>query len=307
MPELPHPTYRLMTEADIDATGYIRKAALEWLARSQGQDPWPWQPTRSRQFAHMLGTDAGGAWVAEIGGTVIGLSMSFVRGDTWFLAQLFVLPEVHGSGAGQGLLERAMAYGREQGARVFAVISSTSAAAQSLYMRGGMFARAVAYQLSGGAERLQALPPPGDDLKVAVDLKAWQDQLAALNAEVWGAERRQDHALFLDGALGLEASEAFALTRGGDLLGYVYVSDTGRIGPMAAWDEADQLHLLRAAADWLVEHEVVEPFAFVLSTNATVAGALLGAGWKVNSWSFLKSSAPFGSMERYTPASGLML
>ena len=42
--------YRPMTPADIDATTYIRKAALEGLARSQGHEPGPWTPRRYPHF-----------------------------------------------------------------------------------------------------------------------------------------------------------------------------------------------------------------------------------------------------------------
>src|SRR5437868_4301118 len=79
---------------------------------------------------------------------------------SWSLAQLFVQPAVHATGVGQGLLKRARDYGRARGARVFAVSSSTSRSAQALYMRHGMFANAINYDLSGPVEPLLRLPEP---------------------------------------------------------------------------------------------------------------------------------------------------
>lgn len=304
MPDLT-PVYRPMTLADIDATGYIRKAAHEGLAVSQNRPVNPWQPQRYPHFAHLLETDPDGAWVATIGGTVVGFSMGFVRGRTWFLAQLFVQPEVHAHGLGRELLRRAMDAGRARGAEVFSVVSSTGHVSQSLYMRAGMFARGIGYAMSGPVEALQGLPATDANGKTVVDCSGWQDRIAELDAEVWSAPRREEHSLFMRGMQG-DVHKAIALTRDGALLGYAYASDYG-IGPVAAYDPEDQLTLLRLAGDFMAEHEAGTARMYVVSHNATVIGALLAGGWRVNDWTFLLSSEPFGDFARYVPSGGLLL
>lgn len=304
MPDLT-PIYRPMTPADIDATGYIRKAALEGLAVSQNRPVNPWQPQRYPHFEHLLTTDPDGAWVASIGGTVVGFSMGFVRGTTWFLAQLFVQPEVHAKGIGQELLRLAIEAGRARGATVLSVVSSTAHASQSLYMRAGMFARGIGYAMSGPVDALCALPEPEANRKTVVDCEGWQDRIAELDAEVWGSPRREEHRLFMRGVQG-DVHRAIALTRDGNLLGYAYASDFG-IGPMAAYEPEDQLPLLRAAGDFMAQHETSTARMYVVSHNATVIGALLAGGWRVNDWTFLLSSEPFGDFTRYVPSGGLLL
>jgi hypothetical protein len=42
--------------------------------------------------------DPDGLWVAEDGGDILGFAWSWVRGDLWFLAQLFVNPARQGRG-----------------------------------------------------------------------------------------------------------------------------------------------------------------------------------------------------------------
>jgi ribosomal protein S18 acetylase RimI-like enzyme len=299
------PLYRPMTAADIDATGYIRKAALEGLAASQGRTMPPWQPQRYPHFDHLLQTDPDGAFVAEIGRTVVGFSMGFVRGATWFLAQLFVQPEVHAHGIGRELLRLAQDAGRARGATIFSVVSSTAHASQSLYMRAGMFGRGIGYGMSGPVDALRTLPEPDEARKVIVDCHGWEDRIADLDREVWSAPRTEEHTLFLSGKYG-DNDYSFALNRDGALLGYGYVSEDD-IGPLAAHDPADQIALLRIAGDWMTEQEVGQGHIYVISHNATVIGALLECGWRVNGWTFLLSSEPFGDFSRYVPSGGLLL
>jgi ribosomal protein S18 acetylase RimI-like enzyme len=299
-----------MVEADLGTTAYVRALALQWLDRQQGRDPFPWRPNPSVFHRHLLLTDPDGCWAAEVNGLVVGYAQGFVRGDIWFLSQLFVHPEVHGLGLGQELLRRSMDYGRSRGCSVFSVVSSTSPVAQSLYMRAGMFAFAVGYRLTGPIESLLDLPEPDASRKIVVDCSGWQDRIAELDRATFGAERRQDHAFYLDDASLSPGEEgaSFGLTRDGQFLGYGYAtSPDGFIAPLAAYDPQDQLPLLRMCASWLRDHEVSDGGCWVVSHNRTMMDALLSRGWKVQGWTFLKANRPFGQFDRYHPAGGMML
>ena len=308
MGERPAISYRLFTEADLSATTYVRKAALEALVRENGREPEPWMPRAPIMHRHLLKTDPEGAWAAEMDGVLVGYAHGFVRGDVWYLAQLFVQPEVHAGGVGQGVLKRAQDYGRARGAHVFAVSSSTSRSAQALYMRHGMFANAINYHLRGPVEPLLRLPEPAANRKRVVDCSGWQDRMAELDREVWGAERRQEHQLYLSGVFGGDEG-SFALTESGSLLGYGYAIEDfgGFIGPIAAREANDQLPLLRMGASWLAEHEVTEAGAYCVSTNHAMMSAFLEAGWKIDHWTFLLASEAFGRFDRYLPSGGMLL
>jgi hypothetical protein len=256
---------------------------------------------------HLLETDAEGAWVCEIGGTVIGFSQALVRGDIWFLAQLFVLPEVHALGAGAELLRLANEYGHARGARVYSVVASTSPVAQALYMRAGMFAIGLGYRMSGPFEPLRALPGPRPELTPLAALSGRDDEIAAIDRQVFGAERREDHTWYLAGGLSLADETSFGLLRDGQLAGYGYADTDGFVAPIAAYEPEDQLPLLRMAAEWLVEREVDNGNIWVVSHNHTIMTALLDADWRVNSWSFFLASEPFGHFDRYHPAGGILL
>ncbi len=307
MPDRLAVEYRPMTAADIDATGFIRKAALEGLARGQNQALPPWSPRRYPHFEHLLRTDPGGAWIGVAEGTAVGYAMAFTRGDIWFLSQLFVLPEVHSLGVGASVLDLAMDYGRRNGARVFSVVSSTSAGAQALYMRAGMFGIGIGYQVNGPVSALTALPAPGASQRIAADVGGWSDRIGELDRAVFGAERGAEHALYLAGTYGIDEEHASLLIDGDALAGYVYASDDGHIGPLAAADPAAQLKLLRTAGDWFAERNIAEARAFIISSNQAALGTLLRGGWRVRSWTFLLANQPFGQFDRYIPGNGLLL
>lgn len=299
-------TYRLMTAADVQVTAYIRKNALVWLASTEGRSRDTWMPMLAPHFAHIIRTDPEGSFVAEINGLVVGYAQGFVRGDIWFLAQLFVQPDVHAHGIGRELLRRALDYARAKGARIFSVVSSTSPAAQSLYMRSGMYGVGIGYRMAGPVEPLLALPGPDGNQKTIVDCSGWLDRIDDLDRGVFGAARRQDHELYLRGDR-IFAGASFGLTRDGEFAGYAYADESGWVGPLAAPTPEGQLPLLRLCAAWLRDREVGDGRTYVLSLNPTLMHALLAAGWRIGGWTFLLASGPFGKFDRYHPSGGLLL
>lgn len=231
-----------------------------------------------------------------------------MRGHIWFLAQLFIQPELHALGIGKELLRRSRAHGEQAGARIFSVTSSTSPSAQALYLRSGMFAFGIGYVMLGPVGGLQRLPGPEGSLTRIDDLAPWQDAVAALDRDLFGAERRQDHAMYLrhERVLGIEAA-SFGLERRGELYGYGYVDASGWVAPLAAREPQGQLPLLRLAGDWLAARSVENGRMWVLSLNPTIMRALLEGGWRIDQWTFLKATAPFGKFDRYHPSGGLLL
>lgn len=299
------PIYRPMTEADVAATAYIRKAALEGLAREQGHTPQPWQPFLGAHFGHLVRHDPGGSWIAEVERLPVGYAQAWLRGDIWFLAQLFVQPELHSRGVGRELLRLALDYGRERGARIYAVVASSSPVAQALYMRAGMFGIATGYRMAGPTTSLLSLPAPAANRKRIVDCAAWLERIDELDAGLFGATRRVDHEHYLNRAD--VASHSFGLTAGETFEGYGYVDERGWVGPIAARTPEGQLPLLRMAGEYLHSRGVEEANMWVASLNHTIMSALLAAGWKSQPVTYFMSSEPFGKFDRYQPSGGLLL
>ncbi len=90
---------------------------------------------RQRRMHYLLSTDPGGSWVVESEGQIIGIAQAHIRGDTWVLATLGIVPEHQESGLGRQLLDRALAYGDP--ASPGAIFSSPDPRAVYRYMSAG--------------------------------------------------------------------------------------------------------------------------------------------------------------------------
>ena len=69
-------------------------------------------PCGHAETAHLLGTDPGGCWVAEVDGEQAGFAVSFRRDLLWMLASYAVRPDLQGQGIGRPLLEAALSHSR---------------------------------------------------------------------------------------------------------------------------------------------------------------------------------------------------
>jgi ribosomal protein S18 acetylase RimI-like enzyme len=73
-----------------------------------------------------LQDDIDGLWVAEANEEIVGFALSWVCGDLWFLAELFVSPGHQGRGIGNELLARTFEHARKAGATTKASSPSRS-------------------------------------------------------------------------------------------------------------------------------------------------------------------------------------
>lgn len=114
------PLIRPATEADLEAMGQVTAQAYYEVDVATFQRGWPdpeprppgrhgFWITRTR---HVLRTDPGGCWVADVDGEVVGCAVSRERELMWILSSFAVLPGHQGAGIGTHLLAAAMHHGR---------------------------------------------------------------------------------------------------------------------------------------------------------------------------------------------------
>lgn len=281
---------RRATEADLGdaidvfmagAAYMVRRYAPEQAIAFPGDDPSRFEPL----WRHLLST--GAMWIAD-DPEPAGVGAAYLRDDWWFLALLFVRPEAHGRGIGSRLLDEALAWGT--GASAYTVVASSTPAAQALYLRRSMFPVWMQQQWEGTVARTEE--PPGITTLTPADDR-W---VAALDRDARGIARPEDHAFFA------AHGEGLALRRGEDPLGYIYVSPSGRIGPSAAWDAADQPALLRAALS-RVQGKIA---LHVPSTNWTMLQEVAKLGLHLTGANTFMSSRPMPTGSRYLPAGGAL-
>jgi GNAT superfamily N-acetyltransferase len=203
--------------------------------------------TRTR---HLVRTDPGGSWVAEVDGEMVGFATSFVRELTWCLATFAVRPGLQGQGLGKRLLEVAMEHGR--GCLRGMLSASADPKALRRYRLAG-FSLHPQMILTGTVDR-RAIPVVD---KVREGTASDIDLLDSLDRRARGSAHGPDHELML-GAWRLLVSD----TSTGS--GYAYAGDDGSPALLAASNRRTAARLLWAV---LADTSGVTRVAHVTSAN----------------------------------------
>lgn len=246
-----------------------------------------------------LKDDPDGLWVAEEGGEIVGFAWSWVCGDLWFLAQLFVDPSRQGQGVGNVLLERVMEHARKAGAAYRALITFTfNRVSQGLYMRHGLFPKMPVYAFSAPRERvaqrlpetaLRAVPIDGD--------AATMERLAAIDSRAIGATRTKHHRYLFDDP----ASHGALLYAGNDCVGYCYTSANGHIGPLAATGPDALRDVFEAALKLAAGRGAENISAFLPGTCDGALSLAIDSGMRITFPMLLMASPGYGDWTQYLP------
>jgi GNAT superfamily N-acetyltransferase len=223
--------FRRAAEPDLRAQYEVFVAAQGDLWQRHGL-PWSAAPFEAWRalHRHLLAEDGERSFVALDGERLAGFSAAFVRGDTWFLAALFVSPDYQGRRVGRDLLDRSWAGDHR---RRMTITESIQPVSTGMYARRGLVPTTPILTLSG-APRCE--PPAG--LEAVPPEPA---ALAALDRGAYGFERAADHRFW-----GRRAAQARLWLLGGEPIAYAYVDGQGLIGPLAGRDGAAAALALRA-------------------------------------------------------------
>jgi ribosomal protein S18 acetylase RimI-like enzyme len=244
-----------------------------------------------------LKDDPDGLWVAEHEGQMVGFAWSWVCGDLWFLAQLFVSPAQQGSGIGTELINRTWEPAQNKGATDKALITFTfNTVSQGLYLRHGMFPRFPIYFFSVASERLKGLEGPQFRYMKLEETGSHLRLLADIDARTLGVSREKHHRYLIND----QSTTGVLLYRGDTCVGYAYVAD-GHIGPIAVAQSDNMGTAFKTALAMAAGSGTSQVSAFLSGVSRAALSAAVEAGMRITLPMVLMSSRDFGNWAQYLP------
>jgi GNAT superfamily N-acetyltransferase len=249
-----------------------------------------------RLYLHVGEVAPSGAWVARDDGEPIGIAIPHANDDEWFLSELFVEPSHRRSGIGAQLLRDATADAGE--VMRSGVLDPAEGDGLRFFLRRGLSLQTPLLALSGAIPRERELAEMAAGqyrfTVEPIDPAAHATPLAALDREVRGTVRSADHVYFSAEATGS------AFTLNGELVGYVYVWPSGRVGPMASASPAYLVQFLAYALAALNRtYTATWCTLLVPGTNIRILRAALRAGLKIDGVRLFATDAPAAELARY--------
>jgi ribosomal protein S18 acetylase RimI-like enzyme len=246
-----------------------------------------------------LKDDPDGLWVAEAEGDIVGFALSWVCGDLWFLAELFVAPGHQGRKIGNELLARTFEHASKVGAANKALITFTfNVVSQGLYIRHGLFPRLPIYFFSGArdvlmnrlqGEKLRCVPIDATDSTLKT--------LVQLDTGALGISREKHHRYLLNDPM----MKGVLLHDGSNCVGYAYVSATGHVGPLAVALPRAMGAAFRTALDLAAASGAAQVSAFLPGVSDQALSIAVEHGMRITFPMVLVATREFGDWTRYLP------
>jgi GNAT superfamily N-acetyltransferase len=313
--------YRPATQADLAACEIAWRDGLNDYLVPLGQYEVPADnPSLRLMHEHTLATDPDRFWVATRaarddgpedpvpgadGELVIGFASAVRRASVAFLSMLFVQPSEQAGGVGRALLDRTWSGPAEQGI-LATVTDSAQPISNGLYAALGAPPRMPMLNLVGRPTRPEALAGLPDGIhavRFTATAPAERDrvadaELAGLDRATLGFAHREDHEF-----VRRQGRVGFAYRDGrGELLGYGYASEIGRIGPIATRDPGLLAPIVAHLLDAVVPRGASA--VWVPGAAGETVGMLVRAGLRMEGFPVLVCwSEPFADFGRYLPLS----
>ncbi|NOJ42189.1 GNAT family N-acetyltransferase [Bradyrhizobium australiense] len=243
--------------------------------------------------------DPDGLWVAEEGERILGFAWSWVCGNLWFLAQLFVSPDRQGRSIGNELIKRTLEHAEKSGASNRVLITfSFNTVSQGLYIRHGLLPRIPIYSVSVSREHLIGrLRGQQLDFAPLEEEASTLRRLAQADERVVGVSREKHHRYLIND----NGTRGFNLYDRSDWVGYAYVDAGGHIGPLAVMESHAVAPAFRTVLHLAAESGSSRVSAFLPGASEAALNTAMEHGMRIEFPMLLMSSREFGNWVQYLP------
>jgi GNAT superfamily N-acetyltransferase len=289
--------YRPARAEDLQRAGELVVQTLNELCERHGFGPIATaRPPAFSQFS--LYDDPDGLWVAEEADEILGFAFSWVCGDLWFLAQLFVSSGQQGRGIGRELLKRTFEHALKAKAAVRALITPAfNTVSQGLYVSHGLFPRFPIYNFSVEREDLlRRLSGEALHFEPLENTPSHLDRLAKIDACALGVSRTKHHHFLLNDG----ASRGVMLYADDECVGYAYVAE-GHIGPLAVTRRNALGAAFRTALKLAAGGASPQVSMFIPGSCEAALRAAIELKMRITFPMVLMSSTDFGNWRQYLP------
>lgn len=291
----PPVSYRRARVEDAERTFEIVHEARGDLDRRMGREPHaPLPAARVIRLRHFcVRYDGDRFWVAEAGGVMIGAGYATLRDEAWYLDALHVVPAYQSRKVGSELIRRCLT-GTTPDTALTVLTDALNPISNGLYMRFGMLPQDSTQSFDGP---IGSASPPRESGLIARPISAESDNaaLAAYDLATVGFARPTDHEFWL-GVAGLEGR---IVERDRSARGYMYVSRTGAIGPVAVSDPRDLAPALDIAARIATEAGATTLHIRTFGSSRAAVAWSVARGLKLSGIGLMLSSRPVGRFEGY--------
>ncbi len=241
--------------------------------------------------------DSDGFWVAEVGGKLAGITLSWVRGSLWYLAHLFVSPAHQGLNIGQNLMERAMKHHKGHAITNRALVTfAYNPVSISLYARHGIYPREPLYWMEGPSQQVktEASSTKLRDEKIE-DFEKARGILNRVDELTLGYPREKNHEFLFR----TPTARCYLFSTGKEPIGYAYVWQSGRVGPLATVSHETFRDVLRSAFSLAATEGAANVGIAATGSNEQLMQVALEQRMRILDTYLFMSSKPFPNFSNY--------
>jgi GNAT superfamily N-acetyltransferase len=290
-------SYRKCRKKDIIPAIKLMRTAIKRLRLVTGKPykHWPIPQQPPPLILKFLETDSETMYCAWKKDKLVGFAGAYVRGKQWYLAWLFIHPNLQDKGIGKTLLKKVW---REKKGMTHSLCTfAFNAQAIGIYSKFGMVPLCDLPWMKARPNKLKKLESTG--LKI-IDICSRDDMkwLHSLEEKIRGYSHPQHWAVWLKH----KPFRIFIFKKRGRRIGYCMIVNNSLIAPVGVISERYMLDVVTEAIRLAKPKKNAEISLWCPSLNLKLYKYLIEIGFRLDEMEIFMSDEPYPDWDRYVPA-----